>query len=377
MKKLFAAMLLVSLLASFSHGLIFIGSKQAGMGGTGVASAIGLNAVAYNPAGMLGGPNGELLLSLGAVNQGLDQVVNSLTAATSPAQFMVDNYNNVLNANGTLSGILGINAKQIGISVLLPSLQATLSKPATGTIAGSFSTLGEGAVILTLGHTFTTPGLPIASLDVGLNAKYVYAALGSLTIGGNPLVGTNVTATQTYWIGNGTGFDLGAKTSVAVPAVADFKVGIAMRNIAQSVKYTPSNRTDTYTGVATGAPTLTTGTEILSAETTATAPAITTIGCAGTIPSIGLEFAADIESISGGTGPLAVAADTVTHLGLEYPLLARTLILRAGTASGQSSSVSTIGAKINIPFVTLEIANVIDNKNALNTSYVLDAGVAF
>lgn len=375
MRKAVVALFLSLFFVSASMAQVFIGSRHAGMGGTGVASAVGLNAIAYNPAGLMDGAQGEFLLSLGAANQGMDKIINSLTA-TSPSQFLLDNYSNSLDANGSLSGILGFNVNKVGISVLLPSVTSVLSKGADS-LAGSYNSLGTGAVVLTLGHSFSIPGVPIGSLDVGANIKSIYSALGNISVAGDPTAGSPVSATQTYWVGSGAGYDAGAKTTVEIPMVADFSVGVALRNISQTIKYKPKTRLETYTFNPTGNPTLSSSPEAEGAETEATYPAYTVIGCAGTIPGIGLKFAADIETVSGGTGALAIASDTVTHLGVEYPVYVNTLILRAGTASGQNTSVTTLGAKINIPFLTLEIANVIDAKNTKNTSYVIDAGVAF
>ncbi len=377
MKKILVSVFLLSVIVSVSSAQVFIGSRQAGMGGTGVASAVGLNAVAYNPAGLMKGPSGEFLLSLGVANQGLDQIANSYSSATGPGQFMIDNYDNTLDASGSLSGILGFNLKHIGISLLLPSITATLSKD-SGTLVGSFDNLGKAEAVLTLGRSFSIPGIPIGSLDVGANIKSVYASRGSITIAGDPEVGNPTTTEATHWLGSGIGFDIGARTTIEIPMLADFSVGAALRNISQTIKYKPKTKSDTYTITASGeTPTFSEGAEIEGPETEATYPTITTIGCAGTVPGIGLKIAVDIESTSGGTGVLAVASDTVTHLGLEYPLLLNRLILRGGMASGQNVSMTTLGAKINIPFVTLEIANIIDNRNSKNTSYVADMGIAF
>jgi len=376
MKKILILISLALVLASVAGAEVFIGSRQAGMGGTGVANAVGLTAVAYNPAGLMDGPSKEFLLSLGAANQGLDKIISSAGTA-SPAQFMLDQYDNAIDANGSISGILGFNLNRIGISVVIPDLRSTLSKTASS-LAGSYDLLGTGAAMLTLGRTFSTPTLPIASLDVGVNIKALYAAMGNITISGDPTVGSPVSALQTYWLGSGTGLDIGGKARVNVPSVSDFSIGIAVRNIAQTIKYAPKSRTDTYTVDPTsGDITLTTGTETEEAQTQANSPLYTVIGCAGTLPGIGLKFAADVESKSTGSGALAVAAETITHLGIEYPLLANALILRGGLASGQSTSMTTWGTKINIPFLTIEMANIMDAKNSKNNSYVVDIGIAF
>jgi hypothetical protein len=377
MKKILLSAFLVFLLVSASLAQVFIGSRQAGMGGTGVASAVGLNAVAFNPAGLMKGPKGEFLVSLGFANQGVDQLIQSFSSASDPAQFMTDSYGTNLNANGSLYGILGFNFRNIGVSLVVPSIMASLSKPAAS-LAGSVNALATTALVVTAGHTFATPALPFASVDVGANAKAITAGYGNLTIAGTPVPGSPVTATQTVAQASGSGFDLGARATVDVPMLVDFSVGIALRDLAQSIKYKPTTRTDTYSVVNPGDdPTLTKGSDVEGAEVTANYPSTTAIGCAGTVKAIGLKVAADISSVSGGSGILAASSETLTSIGVEYPLLMRTLILRGGIASSANVSRTTLGAKINIPFLTLEIANIIDNKNSANTSYVLDAGLAF
>lgn len=376
MKKILFSVFLVAALASVSSARVFIGSRQAGMGGTGVASAVGLNAVAFNPAGLMKGPSGEFLLSLGAASQGVDQIVQSFSSASDPAQYMVDNYSSNLDARGNIYGILGFNFNHIGVSVLVPSIYASISKPAD-TLDGSITALATTAYVLTLGHTFSTPGIPIASLDVGANLKAITIGYGNVSIT-EPTAGNPTTAQQTVAQASGMGLDLGARTTIEIPMLADFSVGIALRDLAQTIKYKPKVRDDdyAYTGPNTE-PTFTPGTEEEGDETEATYPTTTSIGCAGTVPGIGLKLAADISSISSGTGILATSSDTVTSIGLEYPLLLNTLILRAGVASSPNISMTTWGVRINMPFLTLEFANIIDGKNPKNTSYVIDAGIAF
>ncbi len=380
MKRLLVVLFVLSLLVSVSSAQVYIGSRQAGMGGTGVASAVGLNAVAFNPAGLMRGPSGEFLLTLGFASQGIDQIVQSFSEVSDPAQFMVDNYGTKLDADGSVSGLLGINIAHIGVSVLVPSISANLSKQAD-TLQGSVMASANTAIVLTAGHTFTIPGIPIANLDVGANAKLLNSGVGALTITGTPTPGASVEATQIYGMGSGYGFDLGVRGNIEIPMLTDFSIGIALRDLAQTVKYSPKSRTDTYSVASPGAdPTITKGPEVTGADLEVTYPTSLAIGCAGTVPVIGLKLAADVTSVSGGTNLTitGIATDySVTNIGLEYPLLLNTLILRAGLATSSNISLTTLGAKINIPFITLELATIIDGKNAKNTSYVVDAGVAF
>ena len=81
---------------------------------------------------------------------------------------------------------------------------------------------------------------------------------------------------------------------------------------------------------------------------------------------------------------MAVAADlemkkneTVTHLGLEYPLMANVLIGRAGLASSPSISKTTLGVKLNLPFFTLDATSIMDGKNSSVVGWVVDIGAGF
>jgi len=374
MRKILVSVLLVSILVSVSSAQIFIGSKQAGMGGTGVASATGLSAVAFNPAGLMKGPGGEFLLSLGAASQGMNEIIQSLTAAGDPAQFMESNYATNLNANGNVYGILGLSMNKIGVSVIIPQLMASVNKPASS-LSGTLTAQGVGGAVVTAGHTFGVPWLP-ASLDVGANAKVLTLARGNVTMTEPTVTTPTQTTTQTIIQGSGMGFDVGARTTFAIPMLTDFSVGIALRDLAQSFTYKPKTQTVTSTYNPTGDPTVTEGAQVEGTQTTATSPTQTAIGAAGTIPGIGLKVAADITSVSGGSGILAASSSTVTSLGIEYPLFMNALILRGGTSSGTGVSYTTVGAKINIPFLTLEVATVIDANNSANNAYVIDAGIA-
>jgi hypothetical protein len=374
-RALVVSLLLIAVAASSSFA--YIGSRQAGMGGTGVASAVGLNAVAYNPAGIMSGPRGQFLLSAGAANQGLADIVNGFSNAADPAKFMSDNYSNKLDANGSLDGILGFGFNHVGISLLLPSVMANISKPANS-VAGNVTALGTATGVLTLGRSFTIPGVPIGALDVGANIKALNVGYGTITIPSDPtLTNPTVNATQTIAQGSGTGFDLGARATIQIPMVTDFSVGLALLDQSETINYTPKTRSDHYTYNASGNPTHTSSPETTLAAQTVTMPTTTSLGCAGTVPGIGLKFAVDLNSISGGTGILATASDSITHIGLEYPLMLNALLLRAGVATGTNVNQTTWGAKINLPFLTLEMANVIDNKNSKNTTYTVDLGVAF
>jgi hypothetical protein len=372
-QKALLSVLLLLLLVSASSAQVFIGSKQAGMGGAGVASSVGLNAVAYNPAGLMKGPSAELLLSVGVASQGMDKLLTSMGGAGNPSSFLADNVNNTLDVNGNLFGIAGFSFNKIAVSLIVPRISANLAKQA-GTIAGTANIGARYDLALTGGKTLTLPAFPLASLDLGASLKSINYSYGMLSATG----ALPFTANQYWGQGSGMGFDLGARTTLDIPAFSSFSLGIAIRDLMAKVNVgSPKMRQDTYNLNNT----ITTGTE--QADTTQVPagdynlPTSMVLGCAATVPVIDLRLAADIESISGGTGPLGVPSDTITHLGLEYPLLFKALLLRGGIASSQYISLTTLGAKINAPFLMLELAAIFDNKNTKNNSFVVDAGFGF
>ncbi|MBU0686793.1 MAG: hypothetical protein KKB81_02955 [Candidatus Margulisbacteria bacterium] len=367
MKKILLVVLSLCLFATMVSAQTFIGAREAGMGGCGVSSAFGLTSVAYNPAGLINSGMGEFTLSLGGASQNIDQIINAVGAATDPATFLVNNLNTNLEANGSLFGLLGFCFNKVGLSVILPSMTAALNKP-SGTIAGSATITGRYDVALTLGTTVPVPGL--GGVDLGTNLKYIGFGYGNVNAAGQTLP---FTASQTYGVGSGTGLDIGARTNIAIPFLSSFAVGIAMRDIgAKATVAEPKSRNVTFNADST----ITEGAETTGASQDYTFPTTTAIGCSGTVPGMGLMVAADIESISGGTGMVA-NNETVTHLGLEMPIIANTLIGRAGLATGQNVSRTTLGAAVNIPFLNVQAAMVIDGKNSKNLSFVVDAGATF
>ena len=368
MKKLLLVVFVVLSLMNAAFATSFIGAKETGMGGCGAALSTGLNAVAYNPAGLMAGPSNGFELSLGASAQNIDQLINSAAAASDLATYLVNNLNTNLSANGTVACLLGVSVNKVGISLLVPSLVATLAKPAA-TIAGSASASLRYDAAVTLGKTFATPGLPFASLDVGTNIKLINYGYGSLNATGTlPL-----SATQTYGTGSGFGFDVGARTTLNVPGFTTFLVGLSVIDIAASVNVaSPKSRTDTFNIDNT----ITEGAVTTGSAQTLNYPTGIIIGCAGNIPAFGLGLAADIESISGGSGSLA-NSNTITHLGLEYPMFLNALILRGGLISGQNIARTTLGVKLNIPYLILEVSGLFDGITPTNTAYVIDIGTAF
>ncbi|MFA6549726.1 MAG: hypothetical protein WCT39_07380, partial [Candidatus Margulisiibacteriota bacterium] len=188
----------------------------------------------------------------------------------------------------------------------------------------------------------------------GINLKAINATYGTL----------NATATDTsttHYMGNGTGtaFDIGLKTGVDVPFLASAAVGVTMRDLAGQINY--KRKSDTYYFNPTQ--TVTKGATSDLADKSVPLDSSTAFGIAGEISAIKLGVAADIEMSK---------TDTITHIGLEYPLFMNILTLRAGLASGNSVSKTTLGAKINLPILVIEAASIMDAKNSSFTGWVAD-----
>lgn len=361
MKKIAFSLLLVLVIASIASAQLLVGSKAGGMGGAGVANVDDLAAAYYNPAALMrsGVKAGELQISVGAGYSDPTSLSSALSKANDAATFLMDNYSESLSFNGNLDGVIGLNIGKVGISVI-PIANANVSKSAN-TLVGTFNISGQYAGVLTLGKTFSVPFLP-AALDLGINAKTITAYSGGITTTGTA---TNASGTRTYGSGSGIGFDIGALTSFNIPMVTNFKAGLAIRNIGQNITY--SNKSQlSYLDYSTGTPALTTEAEQTLADTTTASDISTVIGVSALVPGINITLAGDIEM---------VGANSNTHIGLEYPLLLNTLILRAGTASGNALSKTTIGATISLPMLALDIVSVSDANNAGQTAYILDFSI--
>ena len=371
MKKIVLVCMFLYLCVSMASAQFFIGAKAGGMGGAGVANVTDLASVYYNPAGLMKAGRGEFKLSLNPSYTNYQQVLDAFNKSTDPSTFLQDNFSNNLSFQGDLAGMVGLNINKIGISAILLPLGGyagdTLSAENTININKPANVLQAGAtyavrndLILTLGHTFSTPALPFASLDAGVNVKSINAAYGTLNASA-----TDTSSPYLKGTGNGMAFDLGARTSIDVPVVGSLAVGLVLRDIAGQINYKRKQETFYFNNVTQ---TITKGAESDLADKSVTLDSSTAIGAAATIPAINLGLAADIEMKKN---------DTITHLGLEYPLLAQVLIARAGVATGSSVSKTTLGIKLNIPFLTLDAATIMDGKNSSVVGWVVDIGAGF
>lgn len=361
MKKLTLILIFLSLCVSLAGAQQLIGGRASGMGGAGVAATDDISAAYYNPAALMRSNPllGDLKIDLGAAYTDLTTLSNSLTGAAEPAKFLMNNYSNSLAFNGRLNGVIGLNLRKIGLSVV-PQFTAVINKPANS-VAGTFEASGAYLPTVTLGTTFSVPYLP-AALDVGVNVKQIMPVLGSLTTTGTA---SNASGTQTIGTGSGLGYDVGLLTSFNVPFISKVAVGAVMRNISASYTRTDKQRTAHINQ--------TTGQVTYDAETTLpdknfSVDSSTAVGAYATIPVVGVGVAADIEMTK---------TDTNTHFGLEYPMLFGLLVVRAGVASGPNLSLTTAGAELNLKAIKIAFTSVADAKNTGLTTQVADITIGF
>ncbi len=364
MRKALWIALIFSLSVTVASAQVFIGARCGGMGGTGVANATDLSAVYYNPAGLMKAGDFELKLSLNPSYTDYQDVLDAFNKSTNPADILQDNFAKSLSFQGDLAGMLGLNIHKIGISVVALPLGGAAADPlsgnntiyidkAAGALQGSATYAMRYDTILTLGYTFS---LPTLSLDTGLNIKSINALYGTISAAAPQPSAPYISGT-----GNGMAFDLGVRTSLDVPVVGSLAVGLAMRDIAGQINYKREQQTWYFTG------TITKGAESDLSDESVTLDSSTAIGAAATFPIINLSVAADIEMKKD---------DTITHLGLEYPLFPF-VTARIGTATGSSVSKTTLGAKLNLFLFTLDAAAIMDGKDSSVMGWVVDIGTGF
>jgi len=359
MKKIALCFIVLLSLVSVSFGQSLIGARSAGMGGAGVAASRDLSAAYYNPAALMRTGMASFIASTGVAYSGIDKILAAASSSNDPAKFAMDNFSSDINVNANINGIIGGSINKIGLSVL-PTISANLQKP-----AASLATAGTAAFnytgALTFGNTFGFGVLP--AIDIGANLKYIGGMSGDINVATDPITGISSGTQNTYNL-SGFGLDLGALATFDVPMVSSISVGLVVRDLVETIN-TTINPSTLYAPAGSTTLTETKGTE---QTTSRTADPSYILGAAGNIPVIGAIVAADIESGNGFSN---------THFGIEYPLLLNLVTLRAGIASGTNLSLTTVGAKLGIPFFTLNMAYVMDSKISNNNQYVLDIAGGF
>lgn len=346
--------------ASIPHGT---SAKFAAMGGAGSALVDDVTSAYYNPAGMAKAQSMALKIGAGAATDGLNDMINTLSSAGDPSKFILDNYANALDLNGSANVMIGLDIFKTGIS-FIPAARLNVSKAANSAAGSATATvMGEGVV--TIGRGVSVPYL--GNLNAGANIKYVADTFGAATVAG----ATSTTLTTAY---TGMGFDLGVQGRVDAIPTMPISVGVVYKDIAETLKGKTSTTTKTI-DPATG--------RVLSETKTPdadlpdqTTPTTFVLGAAAKIPVVGATVAIDLDNVAAAA---ATQAYSVTHIGIEYPVAMGMVNLRAGTISGGPSgspiNMTTYGAGILGNMIN--IAMITDNNNKKNNQTMFDIGFGF
>ncbi|MCX5751518.1 MAG: hypothetical protein NT099_07630 [Candidatus Saganbacteria bacterium] len=357
MKKIGLALVFLTLLSSFSYGLIAGGAKLAGMGGAGTAICDNISAAYYNPAGILGSDpdNPSMKLSIGAPVAGMSDALATFSQVADMNAFLINNYAKTIDINGTTGMIFGMQYQKIGLSVIPES--TVLANKTANSYNGSVGANIQSSAALTFGTTWNFPFLPMNFMDVGTNIKYIANYQGSTAITG--VTTTAGSANYLYGTGLGWGFDLGAKTGLYTPWFP-ITVGIMMKDVYTSVGNSTVTRTDTISPDGTVTP----GVATTTTSTTIT-PGTCVIGAATQLFEGGTIVAADYATSM---------SDGELRLGIEQPIFSDMFIGRAGLISGTQNSKITVGVGFNL-FGETNIAYIIDNKNSKDNVVIVGFGI--
>jgi len=255
---------------------------------------------------------------------------------------------------------LGVSVRKVGISLFARG-NGSFIHPANSVTQGRISAQAWVEAPLTLGSTFSTPGLPFADMSVGVNLKSIQILGGGVALTGG---GNGVRVDET---GSGFGFDIGMQTKIT-PLIS---LGAVIRNLSASVD------TKTKSQAVTIAPdgTITDAgaeTEVKSSDTLAPE---TGIGVGISLPLIGTLIAVDAENYS-------VPGDksyTDTHIGLEQGLFFNALMLRAGyyTDGPTEDTFYTYGFGLNLGPANIGVAAANSVNDSINSVSEAQLGVAF
>lgn len=338
--------------SAYAYG---VGAKFAAMGGAGAALVDDSLSAYYNPAGIVESQGVSLKLGAGAATEGADKLIAALASMNDPSKFFTDNIANAVDINGSANAFIGLTFMKMGLSVY-PNATLIMTK-AAGATTGSVTGAGGYTGAFTMGYGVGVPLL--GSLNIGANLKTATSVFstGTIAVGA---VTNNVTTLS------GVGLDLGAKGNIDAIPMMPLKAALVIKNIG----LTMSGKTEN-TVTPTGGSSTTTVTD----ATPLVSPTTVVVAAAGQIPVVGATLALDIENTSGGS--MGSTSFSTTHIGVEYPVLAGLIALRAGKATGGvggSVDVTTIGAGV---LGLLNVAMVTDNKNTKNNQTMFDFGIGF
>ena len=334
-----------------------VGAKYGAMGGAGSALCDDLTSTYYNPAGILKANLFEAKVAAGGATDGLNEIYKVISAVEDPEKFLSENFVRTFNLNGSLNIQIGVNLNKVGLSsISVGYLNLTKPTPLT-MVGGKASGIFIAETSAVLGYSFSTPALPVASIDTGVNIKSINSFSSVSTAVGQ------FESNEEVRKGAGMGFDAGARAGINTAWPTHFAVVI--RDVGSTLNEDVTTKVTTYD--ATGA--ITDQTSSTAPGGSTTSPTTLTLGVATRIPVVDLVLAADIDSVSGsGT------SYSVTHLGVEYPIAGGFAKLRGGLINGgpnDSISMATMGYGIGF----FNGALMLDSKNAKNNSMIFDFSI--
>jgi hypothetical protein len=328
-----------------------------GMGGTGIATANDISAAYFNPAGlMFGADNIDCQIFAGGTTGQLTELTNAAT----DTDFFSNNFDTDLNINATANAMLGVSVRKVGVTLLAQG-NGIFVHPANSLTSGSVLASATVMAPITLGSSFSTPGLPVAGIAFGVNLKPIQ------TFGGGVIVHSGAgNSLQVSSTGSGFGFDIGMETKVT-PFVT---VGAVVRNLSSSVSI--KTKTQHVTVAPDG--TLTDVGAETSATTNDTLPPETGIGVGVSLPVTGTLIAVDAENYS-------IPDDKSYndfHVGIEQPLLGL-LVCRAGyfTYGPTEDTYYTYGFGLNVGPANIGLAAANSTKDSNFSVASAQVGVAF
>jgi len=363
MKKALIFIFLMMLLSSYSFAAGWgVGVRNIAMGGCGIATANDITAAYFNPAGLMYGPeNFEAQAYYGGTLQQINDLVSSIT----DPDFLENSFDEDLDTTAMGDVGLGFSMRKVGLS-LFASGTGILIHPAKSINSGMV--LGVATIIapITLGSTFSTPGLPIASLSLGVNLKPMQVMGGGVMVG--PTAGTGE---KIEINGSGFGFDMGAQAKIT-PLVS---VGAVVRNLSASLdmktKVTPVT-------VAPDGKIDDSGDSVDEKSSYSPAPEVG-VGLGITLPLTGTLIACDIENYSYPDNSTRAESYNDFHFGVEQGFFFNLVMLRLGyfNYGPAEDTFLTYGLGFNAGPVNLGLAAANSQKDFNSSIAMAQLGMAF
>lgn len=345
--------------SSFAAVVIPAGVRSAGMGGCGVAISSGLVSSIYNPAGMVKGGNLEGRIGLGLPSN-YNELLTVISNLSEPSKLTEDNFKDSFDVNGTATGIAGIGVSKIGL-VIVPTAYG-LGQKESNSINSNFEGTANITGMLTGGYSFSTPYLPVGSVDLGASLKYINHGIGQMT--STYVSGPTGEGSSFYLLGNGVGLDVGAMGEINIPMVTKITVGAVIRDMFETINYNGEYKEYSITSTeGSAAETFT-----ADIDDSVLLPTTVGLGAAATVPGFGTLLTADMIMVSGSQSEENPAfGQTTMHFGVEQPIMLNVLALRAGWATGENP-YSTLGVGFNMG-VGLDIAYIMDGKDSKGSAF--------